>query len=129
MSHRLDGYLPPSSVAGIDGYDTLIAAQSVTAINSIGGNLILSSGSGPLGDGYVRMQVGGQDLLVLDGYLLNVSIFQEIGSYGGGTHVVFIANSTVTPTANPIGGGILYVENGALKYRGSGGTVTTIAPA
>ena len=129
MSHRLDGYLTPSAVAGIDGYDTLIAAQSVTAINSIGGNLILSSGAGPLGDGYVRMQVGGQDLLVLDGYLLNISIFQEIGSFGSGTHVVFIANSTATPTSNPVGGGILYVENGALKYRGPSGSVTTIAPA
>jgi hypothetical protein len=27
------------------------------------------------------------------------------------------------------GGGILYVDAGALKYRGSSGTVTTIAPA
>lgn len=33
------------------------------------------------------------------------------------------------PTANPVGGGALYVEAGALKYRGSGGTITTIAPA
>lgn len=39
-----------------------------------------------------------------------------------------IANGTA-PTANPSGGGVLYVEAGALKYRGSSGTVTTIAPA
>lgn len=127
MSHRTDGYMPP--VASGNGADTNIAAQGALAVNGIGGNLILSSGAGPNGDGYVRMQVGGQDLLVLDGYLLNVSIFQEIGSYGAGTHVVFIANSTSTPTSNPTGGGILYVENGALKYRGPSGSVTTIAPA
>lgn len=127
MSHRTDGYMPP--VASGNGADTLIAAQGAQAINGIGGNLIMTSGAGPLGDGYVRMQVGGQDLLVLDGYLLNISIFQEFGSYGGGTHVVFISNSTVTPTANPVGGGILYVENGALKYRGPNGTVTTLGPA
>ena len=127
MSHRTDGYMPPVAVG--NGADTLISAQGASAINGIGGNLILSSGAGPNGDGYVRMQVGGQDLLVLDGYLLNVSIFQEIGSFGSGTHVVFIANSTATPTANPVGGGILYVENGALKYRGSSGTVTTLGPA
>lgn len=30
---------------------------------------------------------------------------------------------------DPAGGGILYVEDGALKYRGSKGTVTIIAPA
>jgi hypothetical protein len=33
------------------------------------------------------------------------------------------------PTANLTGGGILYVESGALKYRGSSGTITTIGPA
>jgi hypothetical protein len=41
---------------------------------------------------------------------------------------VHIANGTA-PTANPSGGGVLYVESGALKYRGSSGTVTTIANA
>lgn len=40
---------------------------------------------------------------------------------------VQMANST-PPSAN-IAGGILYVESGALKYRGSSGTITTIAAA
>lgn len=39
-----------------------------------------------------------------------------------------IANGTA-PSANPTDGGALYVESGALKYRGSGGTITTIANA
>lgn len=51
------------------------------------------------------------------------------GSYGSGTRVIFIANRTAVPTSNPTGGGILYVESGALKYRGSSGTITTIANA
>lgn len=51
------------------------------------------------------------------------------GSFGGGTGVVFLANRTAAPTTNPTGGGILYCESGALKFRGSSGTVTTIAPA
>jgi hypothetical protein len=50
-------------------------------------------------------------------------------SFGSGVVVMFIANRTTAPTTNPVGGGILYVEAGALKYRGSGGTVTTIAAA
>lgn len=33
------------------------------------------------------------------------------------------------PTASLAGGGIMYVEAGALKYRGSSGTITTIGPA
>lgn len=63
----------------------------------------------------------------------------NIESQAGGTGVrrnlglnapaVFIANSTAVPSTNPTGGGLLYVEGGALKYRGSSGTVTTIANA
>jgi len=49
--------------------------------------------------------------------------------FGGGQGVMAIANASVVPSVNPAGGGILYVEDGALKYRGSKGTVTTIAPA
>lgn len=41
---------------------------------------------------------------------------------------VHISNGTI-PSANPVGGGVLYVEAGALKYRGSSGTITTIANA
>jgi hypothetical protein len=49
--------------------------------------------------------------------------------FGGGVKVVGIANATTVPASNPTGGGVLYVEGGALKYRGSSGTVTTIANA
>lgn len=49
--------------------------------------------------------------------------------FGGGTGVVGIQNASVVPASNPSGGGVLYVEGGALKYRGSSGTVTTLGPA
>lgn len=42
--------------------------------------------------------------------------------------VIGIANGTA-PSSSPAGMGQLYVEAGALKYRGSSGTVTTIANA
>lgn len=42
---------------------------------------------------------------------------------------VEIANVGTAPSTNPTGGGILYAEGGALKYRGSSGTITTIAVA
>ena len=48
---------------------------------------------------------------------------------GAGTGVIGILNATLVPGSNPTGGGVLYVEGGALKYRGSSGTVTTIANA
>lgn len=48
---------------------------------------------------------------------------------GTGDRVIYIADAAAVPTANPSGGGVLYSEAGALKWRGSSGTVTTIAPA
>jgi len=51
------------------------------------------------------------------------------GSFGGGDGLIGIADRTTAPSSNPSGGGVLYAEAGALKWRGSGGTVTTIAAA
>lgn len=44
---------------------------------------------------------------------------------------LFINNTTLNPSSSPAGGGTLYVDkdDGALKYRGPSGTVTTVAPA
>ena len=42
---------------------------------------------------------------------------------------IFIGNASAVPSGNPSSGGFLYVESGALKFRGSSGTVTTIAAA
>ena len=44
------------------------------------------------------------------------------------SNVVAIANG-VAPASSPAGVGQLYVESGALKYRGSSGTITTLAAA
>jgi hypothetical protein len=55
--------------------------------------------------------------------------FRTTSQFGRGRGVIAIANASVAPSGNPAGGGILYVEDGALKYRGSKGTVTVIAPA
>lgn len=51
------------------------------------------------------------------------------GSFGSGVGVIYIANRGAAPSSNPTGGGILYVESGALRYRGSSGTTTTLAAA
>lgn len=59
----------------------------------------------------------------------NITIFATAGSYGGGSRVMFMANRTTAPSSNPTGGGVMYAESGALKWRGSSGSVTTIAAA
>jgi len=43
--------------------------------------------------------------------------------------VLFVANTAAAPSGTPSGGGFFYVESGALKFKGSSGTVTTIAAA
>ena len=59
----------------------------------------------------------------------NLQLFSGSASVGGGSGVLGIANANTVPNSNPSGGGILYAEGGALKWRGSSGTVTTIAVA
>jgi len=59
----------------------------------------------------------------------NTQFASTVGAFGGGNGVLGLANATTVPSSNPSGGGILYAEAGALKWRGSGGTVTTLAAA
>jgi hypothetical protein len=54
---------------------------------------------------------------------------KQFKKFGGGNGAIVIANASLVPSVSVAGAGILYVEGGELKYRGSGGTVTVIAPA
>jgi hypothetical protein len=85
-----------------------------------------------------KLQINGRN--ANDNALETIVVFQRLAAggnigirstsqFGGGRGVMAIANASVAPSVNPAGGGILYVEEGALKYRGSNGTVTIIAPA
>lgn len=73
---------------------------------------IIAKGTGTL---QFQDTAGGQTIMTL-------------GQQGSGTNVVFVGNGTA-PSSNPSSGGYLYVESGALKYRGSGGTITTLGNA
>ena len=46
-----------------------------------------------------------------------------------GSGVIQIKNCSSAPASNATSGGVLYVESGALKWRGSSGTVTTLGAA
>lgn len=95
--------------------------------NSTGGTLLAKITSG----GYVQTpgMIGSDGLTsMLFPGTRSVSIGNTV-SLGGGQLVLGINNATTVPTSNPTGGGILYAEGGALKWRGSSGTITTIAAA
>lgn len=58
------------------------------------------------------------------------NLYVGLGITGeSGSGVQFFSNAAVVPSTTPTGGGVLYVQAGALKYRGSSGTITTIAVA
>lgn len=44
------------------------------------------------------------------------------------SNAFFVSNTSSVP-ATPSGGGVVYVEGGALKYKGSSGTITTLGAA
>jgi glyoxylate utilization-related uncharacterized protein len=104
------------TLSGADGSGT----------NIVGGNITFASGRG-------TGNAAGGDIIF--------SLSRSGGSSGTtqgtnaeavrmlATGAVEIKNATTVPASNPTGGGYLYIEAGALKFRGSGGTVTTIANA
>lgn len=57
------------------------------------------------------------------------NILLNTSDIAGGSAVIAIANATTAPTGTPTGGGIMYVESGALWFVGSSGTLTKIAGA
>lgn len=98
-------FLKSFDASGVTG-DVTVSTGSSSTDNS--GNIFLSIGSA-------------------SGTRGNLSIFDSTGSFGSGQRVIFIADRTAAPSGTPSGGGILYVESGALKFKGSSGTVTTVA--
>lgn len=84
-------------------------------------------------DGAVRTRISNTAQLVTQEVAFLAGPAVQVGStsvqVGGGSGVVGIANAGTVPSTNPTGGGVLYAEAGALKWRGPSGTVTTLAPA
>ena len=95
-----------AGILGVDTDATRVDIQSYNkplALNRAGNNITMCEGGGNVGVG--------------------VSTFGT-----SATKVLGLANATA-PSTSPAGMGQLYVEAGALKYRGSSGTVTTLANA
>jgi hypothetical protein len=78
-----------------------------------------------------RAQAVASDVAVIGSKVDRMSLC--LGNYGdqlgGGRGVFALSNAHTVPTSNPTGGGVLYAEGGALKWRGPSGTVTEIGAA
>lgn len=122
--------------------NTTISAQGSNAANGNGGMLLLQGGAanGTGLKGGVQLCLNGTTTIevevaeVISG---NAVVALVRGSAltstqmpaNTGNGVIYIANAGTAPTANSVSGGILYCEAGALKYRGTGGTTTTLGAA
>ena len=156
ITFNVAGYI--EATTGVLQWSRAIKTSSTTAATSVlTGSLIASGGLGVNGEAYIKGNIwstdnGGAAEKTLDfthgtGTTASIGAYQQgVGnrdlslgynnlalgaamSAGGGSGVVFIGNAGAVPSSNPVGGGILYVQAGALKYRGSSGTVTTIGLA
>ena len=127
------------SSAGASGLTT-IASGGATGGNA-GGIEILAGTSTTNRGGDVKIKGGGSagssqggDVAInfvagTSGKKGSLAIGADSPDDGGGEGVAYFANAAVIPTANPAGGVLIYPESGALKARGSSGTITTLAPA
>jgi hypothetical protein len=143
---------------GLSGSDTLInipnvagnpnelfvRAQGATSGGNTGGTLVLQGGRR---EGAGNCGGVGLELNVDDGtfyrmfevaHLANARRITVLNRGAGisttqmptdtGDLVLYLGNAATVPTANPVSGGILYVSNGTLMYRGPSGSITTLAP-
>lgn len=91
------------------------------------GTSVLRSGATIIGNVGVTGQVTASTLV---GASTHMAVGAGAANYGGeASGMIFISNRGGGAAGNPIGGGWLYVEGGALKYKGSSGSATNVAPA
>lgn len=129
------------------GRDLILEHVSSTKASQItqdfveGDLIIINNGTGAVSGGATIIRLG-TDTITTKFEVQNNSeaaLFRVLGNgnvgigtaseFGGGTKVIGLANAAVVPSTNPAGGGVIYSEAGALKWRGSSGTITTIAAA
>jgi hypothetical protein len=104
--------------SGVMYSQALNAARTATVENRTFGSVVTWY-TGAAGEQSERMRLNSSGNL-----LVGTTTAKELITNNGR---MFLANQAAPAT--PTGGGVMYVEGGALKYKGSSGTVTTIAPA
>jgi hypothetical protein len=108
----------------------IIHAQDVSGAGSTGGDMTVRSGGDNAGtnstSGDLELLIGASSGTGTDG---NMALLAAPAGWNSAELIIFIGNRTTAPAGNPAAGGYLYAEAGALKWHGSSGTITTIAPA
>ncbi len=118
-------------------------ATDATIIGTVASNILTIGDTGQWSElrirtaGYTLLECGAglsQDFKVGANYIGSwVAAGLLVGTtttvFGGGVGCIGIQNAGTVPAGTPSSGGCLYVEAGALKYKGSSGSITPVAPA
>lgn len=119
-----DDFIYTALTAETDAYYAIVRSQVFDDNNALCALQAVNQPAGSTASIFVTADVARS---VID--LLADQIRVGNTSLSTGENVICIANASVVPSTNPVAGGVLYVQAGALMYRGSAGTVTPIAPA
>jgi hypothetical protein len=118
------------ATATVIGKTMSITAQECSGTTSVtAGKLSFKGGSAT---GVSGTRIGGSvEVLWGTGATANgnISIGAVAASYQSMSGGLFVGNCSVIPSGNPAAGGFLYVEAGALKYRGPSGAITPLGAA
>lgn len=129
-----DGVLLKDSIVTANS-GVVFAAAALTGDGSgavyLNGNLFLNSTASQIRSGATTLglQTSAGVTRVGISASANVNLCAVIADPASLTGGILISNAGSAPTADPVGGGALYASGGALVWRGSAGTTTTIANA
>ena len=120
------GYTGSGLVASLAASDSVLLLDVGRVISTDGKFKVLNSG---VGSGNIQMSLEKNGVYTLYADTNSNNLGLGVSTFGtDAAKVIGLANATA-PTTSPAGMGQLYVEAGALKYRGSGGTITTLGAA
>lgn len=135
LKYRNSSNASDVNLISCDGSDNINIGTSsgIAAINISANTLQFYAGSGAsyFDAPQVVMRGGGHATytFVSDEATGSIQLFSSSVSVGSGVGVLAVANAGTPPSTNPTGGGILFADSGAGKWRGSSGTITTFGPA
>ena len=111
------------------GYSNTFIGENAGYNNTGASGVCLGTYAGYTNSADSRLFIGSGTTPLIYGEFDDDNVGINLKTMGGGSGVIAIGDAITVPVSNPTGGGILYVEAGALKYRGSSGTVTALAAA
>ncbi len=111
------------------GFSNTFIGEAAGQQNTSSQTVALGNFAGNTGTRDETLYIGSGTSPLIYGEFDNENLGINSTDMAGGVGVIAIADITTAPGSTPSGGGVLYVESGALKYKGSSATITTLGVA